>query len=136
MGRVCPPHAHQWRPFNESLAIFSVQMSRRFAKYQIATPAMCVGNVIEELSRIGSWVDGQRHEPPGHTVSAWVPVDAVPEFERWLKAATGGEGKLSGGDLVTTNPSAEVASPSSGALFEMPNTEGEVPNGPANDEDG
>jgi hypothetical protein len=82
-----------------SLGIF-VTMSKDLRKYQVRAPQLCVGHVIGELCRIGSWVDGSSIEPPTVTIHARVPVDAVPEFEQWLTKITGGEGAITGGDAA------------------------------------
>jgi hypothetical protein len=73
-------------------------MDRPLGKYQVRSPQHCLGHVLGELSRIGSWLDGLSDLAPVQTVYVRIPLDVVPEFERWLSEVSRGEGSIVGDD--------------------------------------
>jgi hypothetical protein len=110
-------------------------MDQPFAKYQITAPLLCVGNVIGELSRIGSLVDDVSHDSLKCTVHARVPLRAIRQFEKWLAGITMGEGQVAGGEPATGDPRSDAPREDT-VHVEFSNPETTIAARPANDEDG
>ena len=67
----------------QSLAIF-MRKDAELRELEVECPNAAVGFVIGELSRIGSWVTGQRHVGERIVLTADVPETAIPGFVEWL----------------------------------------------------
>ena len=66
-----------------SLAIF-MRDEPDLRELQVECPNVAVGYVIGELSRIGSWVIGQREIGDRVVLTADVPEAAISGFAEWL----------------------------------------------------
>ena len=73
-------------------------MAEHLAKYQVQAPEHHVGEVMGHLSRIGGWLDGHSEEGGRSTISVRLPVDVVPELEKWLAKTFGGAGRIVSGN--------------------------------------
>lgn len=69
-------------------------MSKRLARVNATVPAPIIGIVIGELNRIGGWLDDLSEGDTFQTITARVPIDAVPLFRLWLADASEGRGKV------------------------------------------
>ena len=47
-----------------------------------------------QLTTVGGWLDGRSVGGGRFIISVRLPVDAVPELERWLGEISGGEGRI------------------------------------------
>jgi len=78
---------------------------------EVSMPADFVGDVMAELFRIGSAIQGMRHEESRTLIMVGIPYGSVILFEKWLAKAFCGDATST---LLPMGGNSAIESPSNG----------------------